>query len=188
MATTGERQALLFLAAVALLGAGTRWYRSRRPPPEDTGVNRQLSALDSAGRFSHAKQPKRKRQRPAARVDTAPAPPPLPPLPREKIDLDVASVGTIETLPGVGPSLAKRIASNRDSSGAFGCLLALDAVKGVGPAMLKRLDSLVTFSGFPREACSRGPPAPGGEDQGKDDDDGDDDQGKGRGRGRWERG
>ena len=56
---------------------------------------------------------------------------------------------------GIGPALARRIVSDRDSAGSFGCLAALDAVKGIGPSMLRRLDSLTSFSGAPRAACVR---------------------------------
>jgi len=174
--TKGERQALLFLAAVALLGAGTRCYRARRPTPDPAGVDHQLAALDSAGRFTREKKSKRKKQ-PTPPRDTASA----PLITSGKVDLDFASVGTIEKLPGVGPALAKRIARDRDSSGAFGCLAALDDVRGIGPAMLKRLDSLVTFGGLPRAVCLRGPPAPRGEHQRENQDGGDYDHRAGEG-------
>jgi competence protein ComEA len=171
MATKGERQALLFLAAVALLGAGTRWYRSRRPAVDAASVDHQLAALDSVQIHGRGRKPKFGRpQAPRADTTTAPAP-------TEKVDLDFASAGTIERLPGVGPALARRIARNRDSSGTFGCLAALDAVKGIGPAMLKRLDSLVTFTGPPRAACLGGSPPAGGEDQHEQQQDGDRDHG-----------
>ena len=66
-----------------------------------------------------------------------------------RVDLDRASVAEIDGLPGVGPSLARRLVANRDSMGAFGSLEGLERVKGMGPATIKRLSPLVTFSGRP---------------------------------------
>ncbi len=40
MATKGERQALLFLAAVAMLGAGTRWFRAQGATVNPGGLDR----------------------------------------------------------------------------------------------------------------------------------------------------
>ncbi len=62
------------------------------------------------------------------------------------IDLDVADAATIERLPRVGPTLAKRIVASRDSLGPFGGLSGLRRVRGIGPVMLERLAPFVTFS------------------------------------------
>ena len=62
------------------------------------------------------------------------------------IDLDVADATTIERLPRVGPTLAKRIVASRDSLGPFGGLSGLRRVRGMGPVMLERLAPFVTFS------------------------------------------
>jgi competence protein ComEA len=122
MATQGERRALIFLAGLALLGAGTRALRARRPASPTHAIDQQIEAIDSA-------------KRPSRRASA-----------RQPVDLDVASAAEIEKLPGIGPSLAKRIVADRTANGPFGCLEALDRVKGVGPALLARLDSLATFS------------------------------------------
>lgn len=65
------------------------------------------------------------------------------------VDLDHASEREIDALPRVGPALAHRIVTHRDSFGPYGSLEALKRVKGVGPATLERLAPLVTFSGRP---------------------------------------
>jgi DNA uptake protein ComE-like DNA-binding protein len=153
MATKGERQALLFLAAVAMLGAGTRAWRARHPAVDTGAIDAQLRAVDSG----RGRPPRRPRPQPAVTAD--------PDSRREKVDLDRASAGEIEALPGIGPALAKRIVDDRAARGAFGCLRALDEVKGIGAAMLARLDSLVVFSGPARPSCVSGgvPPVPPGE-------------------------
>ena len=64
-----------------------------------------------------------------------------------RLDLDVATAAQIDSLPGIIPAIAKRIASDRMRRGPFLNLDGLRRVSGVGPALAKRLDSLVTFSG-----------------------------------------
>jgi hypothetical protein len=167
MATKGERQALLFLTAVALLGAGTRACRARHDVGPTADLDRQIGAVESPtarGQKSGRGASSRRRGR-AAKVDGAvdsggvPAAPALPDAypgrSTSRTDLDVAPLPDIERLPGVGPAIAKRIVTDREARGAFGCLAALDAVRGIGPALLARLDSLVTFSGPPRAACGQ---------------------------------
>jgi competence ComEA-like helix-hairpin-helix protein len=171
MATKGERQALLFLAAVALLGAGSRVWRSREAPAPSVDLDRQIAAVESPRSQGKGRLAKRLRgfknhdsatrdstqaDIGAASVQTSPSFAVARPANGGQIvNLDTASAAEIERLPGVGPSLAKRIVANRDSAGPFGCLAALDPVRGIGPALLRRLDSLVTFSGAPRAVCSQ---------------------------------
>lgn len=62
------------------------------------------------------------------------------------IDLDTATEEAIETLPRVGPALARRIVANRDSLGPFRSMDGLKRVKGIGPATVTLLTPLVTFS------------------------------------------
>lgn len=167
MATKGERQALLFLAAVTLLGAGTRWFRARHTMVERGGLDRQIAAVEeSRVREGSARPARRKKAAIAPRiVDTI-----------ARIDLDQAAPDEIERLPGIGPALARRIVGDRDANGPFGCLIALDQIKGIGPAMLKRLDSLTRFSGPGRPVCSGTPPiASHGQDDHQQNRDGDDD-------------
>ena len=146
MATQGERRALFFLAAVALLGAGSRAWRGRSVSVDTTGLSAQINAIDSVRPRSGGRRSKN----PATR-DPQPASP---------IDIDTASASQIEALPGIGPALAKRIIKDGESNGPFGCLAALDRVKGVGPALLARIDSLATFSaaGGPQCASATRPP------------------------------
>ncbi len=157
MPTAAERQALAFLAGVALLGGSVQVWRSRHA---QTGaaqqivaggerVDLQLQAVDSA-RASRTGKPKRARKSNRA-ADSVPR---RNQTPREVvplwIDVDVASARELEMLPRVGPALAARIVADRDSLGAFGSLEEFGRVRGVGPAMLKVLEPLTTFSGRAR--------------------------------------
>ena len=62
----------------------------------------------------------------------------------QKINLNTATQEELETLPGVGPVLAKRIIEAR-SDRRFTSLADLDRVPGIGPKMLEKLGDRVTF-------------------------------------------
>jgi competence protein ComEA len=146
MATPGERRALMFLVAVALLGAGTRAWRAKRAPVANAALEQQIGAVDSAATTASGRRrgssKKAQSGNPPIRQSANP------------VDLDTAPAGEIENLPGIGPALAKRIVADRDANGPFGCLAGLDRVKGIGPALLARIDSLATFSSIGRPGCS----------------------------------
>ena len=136
MPTQSERQALLFLASVALLGAGWRTVRASTTP-EPTPAERdalagQIAAVDSVRAGSHRRGSKSSKF--GARD------------PADPLDVNHATAAELEALPRVGPALAERIVAHRDSAGPFTSLEALEQVRGVGPAMAKSLASRVTFS------------------------------------------
>ncbi len=60
------------------------------------------------------------------------------------VDLNTATATELDTLPGVGPSIAQRILDWRDLNGPFRTVDDLDEVSGIGPATLERLRPLVT--------------------------------------------
>jgi hypothetical protein len=167
MATRGERQALLFLGAVAVLGAGTQAYHAHHAPVPTAALDRQIAAVEtsasrgrSGGRVSSARKRGRGRSpvspRDSGKIFSAPRlPAPYPAGATPRIDLDAASAAEIERLPGIGPAIARRIEADREAKGPFGCLAALGTVKGIGPVRLGRLDSLVAFSGTPRPICTQ---------------------------------
>jgi DNA uptake protein ComE-like DNA-binding protein len=143
MGTPGERKALLFLAAVMLLGGGVRVAGAIGKTDQvnaeaKAAIERQIAAVDSVRKNSKKKGKGRRSKKPPAVIVPA------------IIDLDVASADEIETLRYIGPALAKRIVADRDSLGPFGSLDGFQRVKGVGPKLAARLDSTVTFSLLPR--------------------------------------
>lgn len=73
----------------------------------------------------------------------------------ELIDIDRAGAGELTRLPGVGPSLAKRIVAERLRNGPFGGAPCLDArVRGVGEGFLLRAGPHLAYSAG---RCAEGP-------------------------------
>jgi DNA uptake protein ComE-like DNA-binding protein len=137
MPTAAERQAVLFLAIVAALGAGVRLWQARafEQALAEAAVPASLEALasqrDAVDEARASRPAKRRKSAPEAAVPVNP---------------DEATAKELETLPRIGPALAARIVANRDSFGPFGSLEALQRVRGIGPAMAAQLAPRVTFS------------------------------------------
>lgn len=149
MPTPAERQALLFLAAIAVVGVGARTLSSNalardlsqaeRGVAKDTtlgarALDAQITAVDSARR---SRGPKRRR---AVAPSAQPALPVL-------TDLNAATAAELERLPRIGPALAARIVAWRGTHGPFATMESLQRVPGIGPTTARRLAPLVTFSG-----------------------------------------
>ncbi|GAB3645178.1 helix-hairpin-helix domain-containing protein [Glycomyces tarimensis] len=61
------------------------------------------------------------------------------------VNINVADVGELTTLTGIGPVLAERIIAHREANGSFQSIDELAEVQGVGPNMLERLREQVTL-------------------------------------------
>ena len=59
--------------------------------------------------------------------------------PSGPVSLNTGSEGQLESLPGVGPSTAKKILEYRQAHGGFSSVDELMAVKGIGPKKLKAM-------------------------------------------------
>ena len=62
---------------------------------------------------------------------------------KKTIDLNFSTAQELETLPGIGPILAKRIVDYRMKVGGFQSIQALDQVKGIGEKKLQALSPLL---------------------------------------------
>jgi competence protein ComEA len=60
------------------------------------------------------------------------------------VNLNTADSAALETLPGIGPSIAGAILRHRDQEGAFERVEDLLEVAGIGPSRLAQLEPLVT--------------------------------------------
>ncbi|MEQ1690678.1 MAG: ComEA family DNA-binding protein [Gemmatimonas sp.] len=170
MPTVAERNALLFLAAVALIGGGARVVGTSRFTREIEGAEHlpggrsggsigaralasQIAAVDSArqarnNRPARATSPRRSRREPDSSSE-ADLPKilnrtvsPRPPL---LVDVNRATQADLERLPRVGPALASRIISWREQHGPYRSLEDLRHVRGIGPATVALLAPAVTF-------------------------------------------
>ncbi|MBU6366544.1 MAG: helix-hairpin-helix domain-containing protein [Gemmatimonadetes bacterium] len=168
MPTAAERQALLFLLGVTLLGGGVRLraLSSGAPAAPDAAaagspaaLRRQRAAVDSAQQARRSPSREREAGGGAGRdgaegARRRGAPQPVTPIPVNDVGVD-----ELERLPRVGPALARRIVADREARGPFPSLEALERVPGIGPATLKVLAPFVTFSPSPRPSPvgGRGP-------------------------------
>ena len=176
MPTPAEQKALLFLGAVALLGGAVRIFGGDDVAADATAAEReglaaQIVAAESAAAADRAKRsggkargPKARRKRRATGGEGAGSPEQLAGSEvdtnrrslRRPVDVDRATVEELDALPGIGPSLARRIVADRNANGAYGSLAALDGVSGIGPTLINRLAPLVTFSGPQRPTSGNG--------------------------------
>ena len=146
---------LLLLAAVFLVGLGVREWRAgfpvaadrlerfdhEDPPPPIPPAPRPRMAprwMPPRGETDASARPLER-----ARAQNPPAPPsPTPPDPRP-LDINRATVEQIARLPGVGPSLARRIVDERERVGRFESPESLRGILGLGPKKRAALQDLV---------------------------------------------
>ncbi len=62
-----------------------------------------------------------------------------------KVNINTADQSELETLPGIGPNLAKRIVDYRQAHGPFAQIEEIMNVSGIGPALFEKIrDSITT--------------------------------------------
>lgn len=61
-----------------------------------------------------------------------------------RVNLNTATAAELETLPGIGPSLAQRIIAHREQRGPFRDVRDLLKVSGIGPKKFEAIEGLVT--------------------------------------------
>jgi competence protein ComEA len=66
------------------------------------------------------------------------------PAPGQKININLASVSELTTLPGVGPSIGQRIVDHRTEHGPFAAIEGIMDVKGIGPATFEKMKDQIT--------------------------------------------
>ena len=179
MTLRSDQKALLFLGAVAVLGAGVRVVRAsgREDIGAQPALERQAQAADSAARASKSQGRGQRGKRvsgakteiarsrssrasrdtsharegaSSARARSVSGPLDHPGYVAGKLDLDVATAAQIDSLPGVSPAMSKRIVVDRMSRGPFVTRDGFRRVRGTGPVFMSRIDSLVTYSGTVR--------------------------------------
>jgi competence ComEA-like helix-hairpin-helix protein len=117
------------------------------PPAVQKKIDRQtrrcgsMQPPSSPAGASPANPPKTDSSQPGS---SQPQPEQLPTAADHRVNLNTATLAELETLPGVGPSLARRIVAARQQR-PFQSLTDLDTVPGVGKKLLERLADKVTW-------------------------------------------
>ncbi|MEN2983477.1 MAG: ComEA family DNA-binding protein [Dictyoglomaceae bacterium] len=62
-----------------------------------------------------------------------------------KININFASEKELENLPGIGPSLAKKIVEYREQNGPFKSLEDLERVRGIGKKKIEQIKDLIEW-------------------------------------------
>jgi competence ComEA-like helix-hairpin-helix protein len=136
----GRRQLTLLLVIVLVAGAGIAIDRWRRAHPE---IVERLEAFDRAPapppRADPPHRPRSARPPAHAAPETAATP----------LDLNRATAGELERLPGIGPGLAARIVDARERRGSFASVDDLRRVRGIGDTTLARVRQLVAIGPAP---------------------------------------
>ncbi len=65
----------------------------------------------------------------------------------ELININIASLEELDTLPGIGPVTAGRIISYRQLYGSYKTIQDIMNVEGIGPALFSKIKDLITTSG-----------------------------------------
>ena len=145
---------LLLLTAILLLGLGVREWRAGFP-----GVAERLERFDHedppppippaprprvAPRWSPTREASAPPPPPARGTQARQTPPPVALTDPRPLNINQATLDQIARLPGVGPSLARRIVDERDRLGRFDSPEGLRGVLGLGPRKLAALRDLVT--------------------------------------------
>jgi competence protein ComEA len=62
------------------------------------------------------------------------------------ININTASLEELDTLPGIGPTIAQRIIDYREQNGAFSTIEEIMDVSGIGPATFDNIKDLITVN------------------------------------------
>lgn len=71
----------------------------------------------------------------------------VPQTPLTLVNINTATQAELESLPGIGPKLAKEILNHRQLHGPFTSIEQIVDVKGIGPATYDRIRNLITVGG-----------------------------------------
>ena len=122
MLTEAERRGAIVVAALLMLGAGYDLWRDGTAPPAVLPADPPASGAASAPAAAGPRAA-------AAPADTATG----------TLDLNRAGVDELDRLPGIGPTLARRIVDHRRAHGPFREVDELLAVRGIGPRLMERI-------------------------------------------------
>jgi len=71
---------------------------------------------------------------------------PVPGVTGGLININTATQEGLESLPGIGPTLAKRVIQYREANGPFPNIEAIENVSGIGPGIFEKIRDLITIN------------------------------------------
>lgn len=127
--TPQEAKAIIFLIVILLIGSGVTLYKKYHPD----------FAPELLLKENH--QVEKKIVQPP-KVSVTPENPDSK-TSNKKINLNTATLKELDSLPGIGEELGKRILAYRESNGNFSSIEELTKIKGIGQKTLEKLKDLV---------------------------------------------
>ena len=124
--TPQESRILIFLVVTLLLGSAVSLFRHYR-----SGDQSEVAVIPAGDGQ-------------AVRADSL-KPGGGPEAPAEKLNINRATEKELQTLPGIGPSLAQRIVEYRQSQGSFSSTQQITAVRGIGQKTYQRIQGVITI-------------------------------------------
>ena len=149
MVSYSRHQLYLLLGLVVAAGAGLAIGEWRRANPDIAATIESLDRIPDDDRQAAASPPPRREPAPRApesSTRTFVRTPAKDHSPREPVDINRATADELTRLPGIGPVLAERIVTARETRGPFGSVDDLRRVSGVGTAKLAALREFVVVS------------------------------------------
>jgi comEA protein len=128
--TPQESKTIIFLIAVLLIGSGVTIYKKYHPDfaPE----------LLIENNFPEQKKVIEPVRSPAISENINLK------IPDRKVNLNTATLRELESLPGIGPELGKRILDYREKKGNFSTIDELVNIRGIGLKTYEKLKNLIT--------------------------------------------
>jgi competence protein ComEA len=130
------------LNLAAFVQDGERIYVPTQAEAQAALVAAAVAELRQAADERGARSPKS--SSPSKSTSSSKSPP--PPRPRGKININTATAAQLDLLPGVGPSIARRIIDYRRKNGGFRKPEDLVEVAGIGEKTFERMRPYVTVS------------------------------------------
>lgn len=127
--TPQEAKAIIFLIVILLIGSGVTLYKKYHPD----------FAPELLLKENH---PVEKKIVQPPKVSVTPENPDSK-TSNKKINLNTATLKELDSLPGIGEELGKRILAYRESNGNFSSIEELTKIKGIGQKTLEKLKDLV---------------------------------------------
>lgn len=138
--TARERKVIIGLALVILSGAAVKYFKATSPRPvyadsrNAPGALKNKTGIGAVPQGNVAGNTAKSPNDAAAGVES-----PFP------VNVNIATQLELETIPGIGPALARRIIEYRSAHTNFSSLDDLTKIKGIGKKKLEKIKSYISL-------------------------------------------